>query len=190
MDDQTLFRAGLARLLDEDPRIQVVGHGANGLEALELTERLRPDVVLMDVQMPKLDGIEATRRLRLKAPEVKVIILTGFEDDEPLVHAMDAGATGYVLKDAEPDTIVSRVVASRDGSDSRAPDRAHDGLTGREVEILKLVAVGLANKQVAVRLGISDKTVRNHLHKAYERLGINTRTEAVVYAAKNGLLRL
>ena len=189
MDDHTLVRRGLARLLSDERGILVVGEAADGNEALTLAEQLRPDVVLMDVQMPRLDGIQATRRLLARMPDLKVVILTGFEARERLTEALLSGAAGYVLKDALPETIIASVLAAGGGATVLEPPR-DEPITTRQFEILTLVATGLANKQIAVRLGISDKTVRNHLSKTYEKLQLQSRTEAVVYLAKSGLLKL
>jgi DNA-binding NarL/FixJ family response regulator len=205
-DDQALFRAGLAGLLEDDPRVEVIGQASDGAEAVRLAGTLTPDVVLMDLRMPNLDGIQATRQIVTNQPQVKVLILTTFETDNQIIHALQAGATGYVLKDSTVDSIVSSLLAVTSGervmasavanrvlemlTGVSAPKDFYDGLTGREVEILKLVANGMANKQIAFTLSISDKTVRNHMSNLYEKLDIRDRSTAVLYAVRKGLVEL
>ena len=205
-DDQTLFRTGLARLLDEDPRVEVVGQAADGLEAVKQQAKLKPDVILMDLKMPGIDGIEATRQIVEADPTVKIVILTTFETDSQVIQALKAGARGYVLKDSTADAIVSSIVAVVSGervmagavanrvlemlTGASTPKEFYDGLTNREVEILKLLANGMANKQIAYRLKISEKTVRNHVSNTYEKLGIYDRSQAVLYAVKKGLVEV
>ncbi len=206
VDDQTLFRAGLARLLEADPRLAVVGQAADGPEAIKLAHALQPDVVLMDMRMPGMDGVEATRQMVAENPDIKILILSTFEADKEVLHALRAGARGYVLKDCQADAIASSVMAVLAGDrvmasavanrvldmlDGTTPKKEfHDGLTDREVEILKLIAAGLANKQVAYRLHISDKTVRNHVSNIYEKLKISDRSQAILYAIRKGLIEV
>lgn len=206
VDDQTLFRAGLARILESDPRIVVVGQAADGMEAIKVAEAVQPDVVLMDLRMPGMDGIEATQRLLARDPNVKVLILSTFEADKEVLQALRAGASGYVLKDCQADAIISSIMAVLAGDrvmasavanrvldmlDGRMPQKEfYDGLTPREIEILKLLAAGLANKQVAFRLRISDKTVRNHVSNIYEKLKISDRSQAILYAVRKGLVEV
>ena len=203
-DDQNLFRSGLAALLDKDPRVTVVGQAVNGEEAVRMVDELRPNLVLMDLKMPVMEGVEATRLIRGQHPEVAVIILSSFGGDSHLLQALEAGASGYVLKDTNVATIVHSMLAIVGGATvisgaiadrllgmlSTKPKESFDGLTPREVEILKLVAVGLANKQIAYRLKVSEKTVRNHISNVYEKLGIQGRSHAVIYAARKGLIEL
>ena len=205
-DDQPLFRAGLARLLNDDPRVEVVGEAADGEEAVRLTAKLKPDVVLMDLRMPNLDGIEATRLITQADPALKVIVLTTFDSDSQVLQALQAGASGFALKDATPEAIMGAIEAVMAGNRVMASQIAqqvldmltgvksrkdfYDGLTAREVEILGLMAGGLANKQLAYKLGISEKTVRNHISNMYEKLGIYDRTQAVLYAVRKGLVEL
>jgi len=203
-DDQTLFRSGLAALLDRDPRLKVLGEASNGEEAVRMVDELRPNLVLMDLKMPVMEGVEATRRIREKHPEIAVIILSSFGGDGHLIPALEAGASGYVLKDTSVSTIVNSMLAIAGGAKvmsgsiadrlvgmlSNQPKESYDGLTPREVEILKLVAIGLANKQIAFRLQVSEKTIRNHISNIYEKLGIQGRSHAVIYAAKKGLVEL
>jgi DNA-binding NarL/FixJ family response regulator len=205
-DDQTLFRVGLARLLEEDPRVEIVGQAGDGLEAVKLAASLRPDVVLMDLKMPNLDGIEATRQIAASQSGVKVLLLTTFEADNHVIQALKAGASGYILKDSRPDSIVSSLLAVMAGervmasavanrvlemlTGTTTPKEFYDGLTGREVEILKLLAGGMANKQIAFKLKISEKTVRNHVSNMYEKLNIYDRSQAVLYAVRKGLVEI
>jgi DNA-binding NarL/FixJ family response regulator len=206
VDDQTLFRAGLSRLLNEDPRVEVIAQAADGADAAKLAAKHKPDVVLMDLKMPVLDGIEATRQIIEANPEVKVLVLTTFETDSQVIQALKAGASGYVLKDSTADAIVSSIVAVMSGEKVMAsavanrvlemltgtttPKEFYDGLTNREIEILKLLANGMANKQIAFRLKISEKTVRNHVSNTYEKLGIYDRSQAVLYAVRKGLVEV
>jgi len=187
-DDHTLFRSGLAALLDKDPRVKLAGQAANGEEAVRMVDELSPDVVLMDLKMPVMEGVEATQLIRGRHPEVAVIILSSFSGDVHLLGALEAGARGYVLKDTSISTIINadrlyRMVSSK-------PHESYDGLTAREVEVLKLVALGLPNKQIAYRLKVSGKTVSNHISNLYEKLGIEGRSQAVIYAARKGLIEL
>jgi DNA-binding NarL/FixJ family response regulator len=206
VDDQTLFRTGLTSLLGEDPRVEVVGQAVDGAEAVKLAAKLKPDVVLMDIKMPNTDGIEATRQIVELVPGIKVLILTTFETDSQVIQALKAGASGYVLKDSSAAAIISSIVAVMSGervmasavanrvlemlTGTATPKEFYDGLTNREIEILKLLANGMANKQIAFRLKISEKTVRNHVSNMYEKLGIYDRSQAVLYAVKKGLVEV
>ena len=205
-DDQTLFRSGLARLLDMDERVTVVGQATDGLEAVKIALALKPDVVLMDVKMPNLDGIEAARRIITENPKIKVLMLTTFEADNHVIQALKAGASGYDLKDSQAGAIVSSLLAVVAGervmasavanrvlemlTGTTTPKEFYDGLTAREVEILKMLATGMANKQIAFKLKISDKTVRNHVSNMYEKLNIFDRSQAVLYAVRKGLVEI
>jgi DNA-binding NarL/FixJ family response regulator len=206
VDDQTLFRTGLTSLLSEDERVEVVGQAVDGADALKQAVKVKPDVVLMDIKMPNVDGIEATRQVIEAVPGVKVLILTTFETDSQVIQVLKAGASGYVLKDSTAAAIVSSIVAVMSGEKVMAsavanrvlemltgtttPKEFYDGLTNREIEILKLLASGMANKQIAFRLKISEKTVRNHVSNTYEKLGIYDRSQAVLYAVRKGLVEV
>ena len=205
-DDQTLFRSGLARLLAEDPRIAICGQAVDGGDAIAKSAALKPDVILMDLKMPGVDGVEATAKIVAAQPEVKVLILTTFDTDSFVLHALRAGASGYVLKDAEPAAIASSIMAVVSGervmasavanrvldmlTGASTPKEFYDGLTGREIEILKLIATGKPNKQIAYSLKISEKTVRNHISHIYEKLEIYDRAQAVLYAVRKALVEL
>jgi DNA-binding NarL/FixJ family response regulator len=205
-DDQTLFRSGLARLLAEDPRINLVGQAVDGVDAVAKAAALKPDVVLMDLKMPKLDGVEATRQIVTDWPDVRVVILSTFDADSYVLQALRAGASGYVLKDSEAEAIASSIMAVMSGervmagavanrvldmlTGTSTPKEFYDGLTAREVEILKLLATGKANKQIAYHLKISEKTVRNHISNIYDKLEIYDRAQAVLYAVRKGLVEL
>jgi DNA-binding NarL/FixJ family response regulator len=204
VDDQTLLVAGLVRLLREDSRLEVVGTGSTGVDAIEQVEKLTPDVVLMDLKMPEMDGIEATKQITRDHPGVRVLVLSSFEAETQVVEALKVGASGYVLKDAEPEAIISSIIAVHAGeqvmasavarkvvdmlSGHTAPKQFYDGLTPREIEILKLVAAGMPNKRIAYNLHISEKTVRNHIVNMYSKLHIFDRTQAVLYAVRRGLV--
>lgn len=206
VDDQTLFRTGLTSLLSEDERVDVVGQAVDGNDAVKQALKLKPDVVLMDIKMPNLDGIEATRQIIDAIAGVRVLVLTTFETDSQVIQALKAGASGYVLKDSSAAAIVSSIVAVMAGervmasavanrvlemlTGTTTPKEFYDGLTNREVEILKLLANGMANKQIAYRLKISEKTVRNHVSNTYEKLGIYDRSQAVLYAVRKGLVEV
>ena len=206
VDDQTLFRTGLTSLLSGDERVDVIGQAVDGADAVKQAIKLKPEVVLMDIKMPNQDGIEATRQIIEAIPGVKVLILTTFETDSQVIQALKAGASGYVLKDTSAAAIVSSIVAVMSGEKVMAsavanrvlemltgtttPKEFYDGLTNREVEILKLLANGMANKQIAFRLKISEKTVRNHVSNMYEKLGIYDRSQAVLYAVRKGLVEV
>jgi DNA-binding NarL/FixJ family response regulator len=203
-DDQTLFRSGLAHLLNESPDIQVVGEAADGQQAIDLVRKLKPNVVLMDLKMPRVDGIEATRRIVAEYPDVKVLVLTTFDIDSYVLQALRVGANGYVLKDSTPESVVRSILTVMAGDRVMASAVAnrvidlvtgnstskdfYDGLTMREIDILKMIAKGMANKQIAFRLKISEKTVRNHITAIYEKLDIYDRAQAAIYAVRKGLI--
>lgn len=203
VDDHAMVRAGLEQLLGGDMDVEVVGTASDGLAAVDVVKETLPDVVLMDLQMPGTDGVSATRMIRDEAPMVQVVILTSFSDRERIVGALDAGAVGYLLKDAEPEEILAGVRAAARGesplhpraarellvarSDPKQPkDAGRVDLTPREVEVLTLVRQGLANKQIARRLGISERTVKAHLTSCFQRIGVADRTQAALWAQRNG----
>ena len=206
VDDHAVVRQGLARLVDGSGDMEVVGTASDGGEAIEVVRGCRPDVVLMDLQMPGTDGVAATRALAEQAPDVQVLVLTSFSDEERIVAALDAGAVGYLLKDAEADDVLDGIRAVSRGESpihpraarallgARRAGRRGDAetdlvaaLTPREREVLGLVAAGLANKQIARRLGITDRTVKAHLTSVFARLGVEDRTQAALWAQRHGL---
>jgi DNA-binding NarL/FixJ family response regulator len=198
-DDHAVVRSGLLQLLATADDVEVVAAASDGAEAVELWERHRPDVTLMDLSMPKLDGIEAIGRLRAEDPEACVVVLTSFSDRERILDALDAGAIGYLLKDAEPDELIRGVRAAAAGEAPLAPKAARavltareagrpaEDLTPREKEVLQLVAHGKANKQIALELGISEKTVKTHLTRVFEAIGVSDRTAAALWAQRHGV---
>jgi DNA-binding NarL/FixJ family response regulator len=198
-DDHALLRAGLCQLLATVDDIDVVGEATDGEEAVALAVRLRPDVVLMDLSMPVLDGIEATRRITAEAPGVRVVGLTSFSDRDRIVAMVDAGAKGYLLKDVDPDELVRGVRAAARGESPmaavaasvllRARSSGHNAqeLTEREREVLALLATGMSNRSIATTLGISEATVKVHLTHIYQALAVGNRTAAALHAHRLGL---
>lgn len=192
VDDHHLVRAGLIGLLESVAGIAVVGQAPDGAHALEAIRRGQPDVVLMDISMPGLDGITTTRALVGEFPELKIVALTSFADRTRVRDMLSAGAVGYLLKDCEPDQLIGAVLAAASGQvplDPRVagallPDRAgpSDGLSKREIDVLRLAAKGLANKQIGRALGISERTVKVHLGHVFRRIGVSDRTSAAVWA--------
>jgi DNA-binding NarL/FixJ family response regulator len=198
-DDHSVVRTGLRHLVATFDDVELIGAAADGEEAVTLCADHYPDVVLMDLEMPVLDGIEATRRIVEAQPGVAVVVLTSFSDREQILRALDAGAVGYLLKDAEPADLERAVRAAARGEaplDPRAgrallQDRASgsplDGLSEREREVLGMVARGLPNKLIARELQISEKTVKAHLTSVYRTIGVTDRTQAALWAERNGL---
>ncbi len=198
VDDHAMIRAGLEQLLAGTDDIQVVGHADEGGQALDVVESVRPDVVLMDLQMPGVDGVTAIRRIQELDIGVDVLVLTSFNDSERIVGALDAGAVGYLLKDADPEDVLRGIRAVARGESPIDPKAARTllgaradtqpvQLTSREAEVLGLVREGLANRQVARRLDISERTVKAHLTSAFARIGVSDRTQAALWAERNGL---
>lgn len=184
-DDHTLFRAGLTKILAGFPRIDVVAQAKDGAEAVEQTIAIRPDVVLMDLEMPIVGGVEAIRRLRQLAPEVRVLLVSAYVNRSTFADAIASGAEGYVAKDVTPEEIVSQILAV--SGTKKSPRRKLAGLSDRERHVLKQVARGMSNKQIARHLTISDKTVRNHLSRIFVKLRATNRTEAVMNALRAGI---
>jgi DNA-binding NarL/FixJ family response regulator len=198
VDDHAVIRAGLEQLLSGTEDIAVVGAAEDGARALEVIRRERPDVVLMDLQMPGVDGVAATRMIKAEQLAVDVLVLTSYSDAERIVAALDAGAVGYLLKDADPDDVLQGIRAVSRGESPIHPKAARQllgarvgspqaQLTARESEVLKLVRDGLANKQIARRLDISERTVKAHLTSAFARIGVADRTQAALWAQRHGL---
>lgn len=201
-DDHLVVREGLRAILEAAPDLTLVGEAADGLEAVRLAGELSPDVVLMDLRMPGMDGIEAIRQIKARYPAVEIVILTTYDDDEYIVRGLRAGARGYLLKDTSrkvlfetiraaargesllPAAVVEKVVAHL-----AEPQPVEAGmLSGREQEVLALLAQGLANKEIAARLHIAERTVKAHVASVFNKLGVNSRTEAVAVALRGGLL--
>ena len=200
-DDHAVVRAGLVQLLATFADVELVGAAGDGEEAVALCAERQPDVVLMDLEMPVLDGIEATRRIRSAQPGVAVVVLTSFSDRERILRALDAGAAGYLLKDAEPAELRRAIEAAARGEapldpkaarallSARAGPSAVQSLSEREREVLAMVAEGLPNKLIARELAISEKTVKAHLTKVYREIGVTDRTQAALWAQRNGVTR-
>jgi NarL family two-component system response regulator LiaR len=202
-DDHPFVRHGLRTFLETLDDVEVVGEAGNGAEAVEQAARLVPDVVLMDLVMPELDGVEATRRIRAESPTTKVIVLTSFDADEQVFPAIKAGAAGYLLKDVRPAELAEAVRKASRGEALLAPSVAAKlmqevagdrspaaGLTERELEVLRLIARGLSNKMIARELVVSEKTVKTHVSNILAKLHLTDRTQAALYAVREGLAEL
>jgi DNA-binding NarL/FixJ family response regulator len=199
-DDHAVVRAGLEQVLDTADDVELVGLAGNGAEAVRIARRERPHVVLMDLSMPELDGVGATRELAASNPEIRIVILTSFSDRDRILEALDAGATGYLLKDAEPAELLSAVRAASRGESPLAPKaatavlrarterRPANELSERELDVLALVGAGLPNKLIARRLEISEKTVKNHLTSIFRALDVDDRTQAALWAQRHGVV--
>jgi DNA-binding NarL/FixJ family response regulator len=212
-DDQTVVREGLVTLLGLLPGIEVVGAAADGEAAVRLVADRNPDVILMDLRMPVLDGVEATRRIQAQHPRTRVIVLTTYDDDQSIMAALQAGARGYLTKDAgageirnavetvdRGDTLLEprvqgRLLAALSSAGPPGPDPAEPGaggapldrLTRRELEVLRLIAQGLSNQEIATRLFVSEATVKTHINNLFSKLGVRDRAQAIAYAYRNGL---
>jgi DNA-binding NarL/FixJ family response regulator len=204
-DDHSVVREGLRMFLSRDPELEVIGEASDGAEAVELAKQLRPDVVLMDVLMPVMDGITATVEIRRDLPDTEVIALTSLLDDTSVVRAIRAGAIGYLLKDTQASELLRAIKAASAGQVQLSPQAAAylmkevrtpeppsapDALSDRETEVLKLVAQGKANKEIARDLTLGESTVKSHVSAILVKLGVQSRTQAVIYAAQNGLVTL
>ena len=198
VDDHALLRTGVANIINQEPDLRVVAEAGNGLEAVEAFERHRPDVTLLDLRMPVMEGVEAVRRIRERDPDARVIVLTTYDTDDEITRALRAGAKAYVLKDISADALVNCIREVLAGKTYLAPAAAAklaEGvtrvqLTPREMATLRLMADGKANKEIAADLGISDRTVKTHLGHLFDKLGVTSRTEAIKIATRRGLVRL
>jgi DNA-binding NarL/FixJ family response regulator len=198
VDDHPVVRAGLASMLATQPSINVVGSASSAVEALALLDKIQPDVVLMDLRMPGMTGLEAIRQINMRPDPPRLIVLSSFDTEEDIYQTVGAGAHGYVLKDAPQDRLLEaiRVVHARGryfpaDITSRLMERmARSNLTPREHEVLQLVAKGLTNKQIGLAFGISDNTARNHVNSIIEKLDVSDRTEAATIAIRQGLISL
>jgi len=202
VDDHSIVREGLHALLSEENVIDVVGEAANGAEAITLAQRLTPDVVLMDLVMPEMDGIQATSRVREVSPTSKVLVLTSFADDQRVRDAIQAGAIGYLLKDVLKPDLLRAIQNAAQGRSTLHPDvqqllmqqasaarepKAHDSLTEREMSVLKLIAQGRSNKEIATALFLTEGTVKGYISTIFDKLGMEDRTQAALYAVKHKL---
>ncbi|MGQ9525648.1 MAG: response regulator [Armatimonadota bacterium] len=214
VDDHSLIQQGLQAVLADEPDINIVGHATNGRDAVALARELVPDVVLMDVRMPGMDGVEATRQIKAEVPQAKVVILSVYQDEEYLFNAVEAGAVSYVLKDVTPEELIRairlaskgkslidpgltariltkfRKLSSSSGHAHKDPAGAHVRLTPREREVLSLLAQGKSNKEIARTLGIAEKTVKNHMSNIFEKFQVNDRTQALIYALRHCIVQL
>ena len=204
-DDHAVVRQGLATFLDLQDDIEIAGEAADGVDAVAKAASLQPDVVLMDLVMPQLDGVEAIRRIRAADPDAKIIVLTSYADDEKIFSAIRAGASGYLMKDVSPQDLAKAIRMARDGDPLLHPDVARRlmdhvshpeppgaaalaRLTAREVEVLRLIARGLANKEIARELVLSEKTVKTHVSNLLQKLDLGDRTQAALFAVRNGVV--
>jgi len=206
-DDHLIIRQGLRLILETESDFKLVGEASDGAEAVSLCKKLKPDVVLMDLRMPNMDGLTAIEKLRVEQPEVAVVILTTFNEDELMLRGLQAGARGYLLKDTDRSTlfdtiraaargetllkpeIMARVLSQQNAPTTKSkPDQSFN-LTEREFEVLESVARGERSKEVAAHLGISERTVKAHLASIYNKLGVDSRAAAIAVAAQNGLLK-
>jgi len=204
-DDHTLFREGVRKLLELEQDVAVVGEASNGIEMLKILKKTYPDVVLVDIGMPQMDGVTATYEIKKLLPHAKVVVLTVYEDEPHIFQAIKAGAMGYMLKDASFDELMEAIRTVYNGGalvqpsiakkvlrgfallDKRKVSGGKDfyrGLTDREIEILRLIALGGTNKEIAHKLGITEKTVKNHLTNIFQTLHVNNRTQAAIYALR------
>ena len=200
-DDHPVVRAGLEGMLSRQPDMEVVGEANDGAEAVEMVDRLQPDVVLMDLRMPLVDGVAATEEIKNQHPETQILVLTTYDSDADILRAVEAGATGYLLKDAPREELYEAVRASSQGKALFAPAVAdklmrrireprRETLSHREIEVLGFVRRGLSNKEIARSLHVSEATIKTHLIHAFKKLGVEDRTAAVTVALERGILRL
>jgi DNA-binding NarL/FixJ family response regulator len=198
VDDHALFRTGVANIINQEPDLRVVAEAGNGVEAVAAFEQHHPDVTLLDLRMPVMDGVEVVRRIRQREPHARVVVLTTYDTDDEIARALKAGAKAYVLKDIAAEDLVACIRDVLAGKTYLAPAAAaklaegvtHVQLTPRELATLRLTADGKANKEIASELGISERTVKTHLGHLFEKLGVTSRTEAIKVATRRGLVRL
>ncbi len=204
-DDHAVLRQGIAQVLESQPDMEVVAQAKNGVEALALAEKFRPDIALVDINMPEMDGVETTRRIKTRIPTTQIIILTMYKVDNFIFEAIKAGANGYLLKEVEMNDLIAAVRSVSGGEavlDSALAGRVlgefrskggkktvspHENLAPRDIQILSLLAQGLANQEIAEKIAVSEKTVRNRLSMVFKQLHLNNRTEAALYAIREGI---
>lgn len=205
-DDHPVVREGLSAMLSKEQDVEVVGEAENGVEAVNKAKELQPDIIFMDLRMPELDGVEAMRQIRAQNPDIKIIVLTTYDNDESIFKGIEAGAKAYLLKDAPREELLKAIRAVHRGESLIQPavagkvlDRfaelsrqaqAPEMLSERELDVLKLMAKGAANKQIAAELFISESTVKSHIASIFQKLDVNDRTEAVTQAIRKGIIRL
>ena len=204
VDDHMIVRQGLKLIFETEPSIDVIGEAENGLIGVRLAQEMAPDIILMDLQMPELDGLSAVTRILAENPEQKIIILTTFNEDELMYQCLQVGAKGFLLKDTGREALMNTIHAAMRGETllnpevmqkllsytkgKLAPGARHSGLTARELEVLRAAAAGGTNQQIALQLEISERTVRAHLTSVYNKLGVSSRGAAIAQAAQQGLL--
>ncbi|MEH7235914.1 response regulator transcription factor [Bacillus sp. JJ1562] len=205
VDDHHVVRRGLVFFLRTQKGLEIIGEAANGIEAIELAKSLKPDLILMDLVMPEMDGIAATRVIKKELPEIRIMMLTSFSDQDHVIPALEAGASGYQLKDIEPDDLVTSIKKMMDGENQLHPKatshllaslsnhriqekKAIEELTNRELDVLKEIAKGKSNKEIASSLFITEKTVKTHVSNLLGKLELTDRTQAALYAVKNKLV--
>jgi DNA-binding NarL/FixJ family response regulator len=198
-DDHPMVLHGLEQLVSQEPDMEVVATAHDGADAIAKAQQTNPDVAVLDLHMPTLDGIEATREITQRTPDVRVVVLTSLAERDRILRVLDAGALGYLMKDAEADEILRGIRAAARGESplspraarevllSRAAGRPADALTPRQRQVLSMVAAGLANKQIARRLGIAEKTVKSHLSQVFQQIGAIDRVEAATWARDHGI---
>ncbi len=205
-DDHPIVRQGIVTVVSRERGIEVVGEASNGHEAVEMTASLEPDIVLMDMKMPEMDGVEATARITDTAPNAAVIILTTFDTDDYIFRGLKAGARGYLLKDSPPSELIGAIRTVHSGESmieprvagrlldqfirSSSEDASQDSLSPRETEVVRLMASGATNKEIAARLNIGESTVKTHIVHLFTKLGVNDRTGAVMAAARRGIVEV
>ncbi len=200
-DDHPVVRAGLRGMLESQPDFEVVGEATTGKEAVQLTDRLHPKVILMDLRMPEMDGVTAISKIKAEHPDIYVLVVTTYDSDADILPAIENGATGYLLKDAPREELFQAIRSAAQGKPLLAPavaarlmertrGPAEEALSGREIEVLALVAKGASNKEIANQLWISEATVKSHLLHVFGKLGVADRTAAVTKALERGILRL
>lgn len=205
-DDHTVFRQGLKSLLSLEKDISIVSEAGNGKEAVDFAKQLHPDVIIMDINMPVLNGLEATKQIKAELPKTKIVILTSQGDDKSVFSLIEAGADGYLLKDVAAENLITairdvyagksilhpevaqKLITRLTSKEEHSKPKISNLLTDREIEVLKALAKGYSNMQIAETLFISQRTVQNHLHNIYNKLGVNGRTEAVIYAIQEGII--